>query len=212
MAGFAGIPPQQQPTFKNWENSIARYIKDKNIEKPVIIGHSLGGGLALALASDYPQLIDKIVVVDALPCLAAMMNPMFTAAEKPDCSVMVNQVTSATQEQFNQMQKQSAQRLVADTAKQKLVVSWSMTSDRKTFADMYCDFSNTDLRETIKNITCPALVLLEDYFKQMKSTIDAQYKHLKTRHLEYADKGLHFIMYDDRAWYLNQLHAFVKPE
>jgi pimeloyl-ACP methyl ester carboxylesterase len=35
----------------------------------------MGGGLALAIASDYPELIDKIVVVDALPCLAALRDP-----------------------------------------------------------------------------------------------------------------------------------------
>jgi hypothetical protein len=34
------------------------------------------GGLALAIASDYPELIDKIVV-DALPCLAALRDPSF---------------------------------------------------------------------------------------------------------------------------------------
>lgn len=60
MAGFAGIKPQQNATFTNWETSIANYIKENKIEKPIIIGHSMGGGLALAIASDYPELIKKL--------------------------------------------------------------------------------------------------------------------------------------------------------
>lgn len=52
-----------------------------------------------------------------------------------------------TEEQFYQMQIKSIFRLVADTSKQELVISWSVNSDRKTFAEMYCDFTNTDLRE-----------------------------------------------------------------
>ena len=169
----------------------------------------MGGALALAIASDYPELIEKIVVVDALPCLPAMMNPAFKPEEKPDCSAMVNQLTSATDEQFHQMQKMSINRLVADTSKQELVISWSLKSDRKTFAEMYCDFSNTDLREKIKAIKCPALILLEAYFKNIKPAIEEQYKNLKTASLEYSNKGLHFIMYDDKEWYFSELNKFI---
>jgi pimeloyl-ACP methyl ester carboxylesterase len=209
MAGFAGVKQQPNASFKNWETSIANYIKENKIDKPIIIGHSMGGGLALALASDYPELIEKIIVVDALPSLPALMNPTFKTVEKPDCSAMVNQISSATNEQFYQMQKMSIQRLVADTSKQELVVSWSMKSDRKTFAEMYCDFSNTDLREKIKNIKCPTLVLLEEYFKNVKPAIEEQYKNLKTANLQYLNKGLHFIMFDDKEWYFSQLNNFI---
>lgn len=209
MAGFAGVESQSNSSFKNWEISIANFIKDNNIEKPIIIGHSMGGGLAMGLASDYPNLVDKIVVVDALPCLAALMNPAFKTVEKPDCSAMVSQITSATNEQFYQMQKRSIHRLVADTSKHELIVSWSVKSDRKTFAEMYCDFSNTDLREKIKNIKCPTLILLEEYFKNVNPAIEEQFKYLENGNIQYSNKGLHFIMYDDKEWCFNQLKKFV---
>ena len=209
MAGFAGVTPQENPTFKNWETSIANYIKVNNIEKPIIIGHSMGGVFAMALAADYPDLIEKIIVVDTLPCISALMNPTFKSVEKPDCSAMVQQITSASDDQFYQMQKMSAQRLVADATKQELILNWSLESDRKTFAEMYCDFANVDLRENIKNIKCPSLILLEDYFKNVKPAIEAQYKNLQTADLQYSTKGLHFIMYDDKEWYFNQLQNFL---
>lgn len=209
MAGFAGSKPQQDPSFKNWVKSIATYIKENKIEKPIIVGHSMGGGLALAIASDYPELIEKIVVVDALPSLSALINPFFQSTEKTACSAILNQITSLTKDQFCQMQKMAISRLVADTSKQDLVLSWSMNSDRETFAKMYCDFSNTDLREKIGNIKCPVLILLEEPFKNMKPAIEEQYKKLKNANIQYADKGLHFIMYDDKDWYLEQLSKFV---
>lgn len=209
MAGFAGVKPQANATFENWETSIASYIKENKIDKPIIIGHSMGGGLALAIASDYPDLIDKIIVVDALPCLMALTNPSFKSKENNDCSNAVNQITSMSDSQFYQMQKMSIQRLVADTSKRELVIGWSMKSDRKTFAEMYCDFSNTDLREKIKNIKCPTLILLEEYFKNVKPAIEEQYKNLKTANLQYSNKGMHFIMYDDKEWYFSQLNKFI---
>ncbi|RKR10672.1 pimeloyl-ACP methyl ester carboxylesterase [Flavobacterium sp. 90] len=210
MAGFAGVKPQGNATFKNWENEIANYIKDNKIEKPIVIGHSMGGGLALAIAADYPDLISEIIVVDALPCLGALMDPSFKSKENNDCSPMVTQMTAMNDAQFYDMQKKMAPRLLADTTKLEMLVDWSVKSDRKTFAEMYCDFSNTDLRDKIATIKCPSLILLESYFINLKPAIETQYKNLKTAKFEYANKGLHFIMYDDTEWYLEQLNNFIK--
>ncbi|REC77188.1 alpha/beta hydrolase [Chryseobacterium elymi] len=212
MAGFAGVKPQADTSFKDWEKEIAAYIKDQKIEKPIIIGHSMGGGLAMALAADYPELIAKIVVVDALPCLAALSDPNFKSKDNNDCSPTVNKLRSMTDEQFKQMQTATIPHLVADPSMQETVVGWSMKSDRTTFAKMYCDFSNTDLREKIQHIQCPALVLLESYFVNFKPAIENQYKNLKTADMRYALKGLHFIMYDDKEWYLEQLNNFLSSK
>jgi pimeloyl-ACP methyl ester carboxylesterase len=210
MAGFAGVKPEPNPSFENWKNEIATYIKSNKIEQPILIGHSMGGGLALAIASDYPELISKIIVVDALPCLNALMDPSFKSKANNDCSPMVGQMTTMSDSQFLEMQKKMMPRLLADKTKLDLVVGWSVKSDRKTFAELFCDFSNTDLREKITTIKCPSLILLESNFVNFKPAIEGQYKNLKTASFQYADKGLHFIMYDDKDWYLNQVSNFIK--
>lgn len=210
MAGFAGVKPQPNPSFDNWKKGIAEYIKDNKIDKPILVGHSMGGGLALAIAADYPDLIGKIVVVDALPCLAALSDPSFKSKENNDCSPMVAQMAAMNETQFYDMQKQTMPRLLEDKSKLEMVVDWSVKSDRTTFAQVYCDFFNVDLRERIAAIKCPSLILLESYFINLKPVIEGQYKNLKTVNFQYADKGLHFIMYDDTAWYLAQLNTFLK--
>jgi pimeloyl-ACP methyl ester carboxylesterase len=210
MAGFAGVKPEINANFKNWESAIASYIQDQKIERPIIVGHSMGGGLALAIAADYPELIDKIVVVDALPCLAAFGNPMFKSQENTNCTPMKNQITTMSEDAFYQMQKRGIGTLMTDVSKQELVISWSVKSDRNTFCDMYCDFSNTDLRDKIAAIKCPTLILLQSSFYNSKPVIEAQYKNLKTAQLAYANKGLHFIMYDDTEWYEAQLNSFIR--
>jgi hypothetical protein len=74
---------------------------------------------------------------------------------------------------------------------------------------MYCDFSNTDVREKIKNIKCPAYILLEQHFKTIQPAIQEQYKNLTNVNLLYANKGQHFIMYDDKDWYFKQLNTII---
>lgn len=210
MAGFAGVKPQPNPSFENWKTEIANFIKENKIEKPILIGHSMGGGLALAIAADYPELIGKIVVVDALPCLAALSDVSFKSKENKDCSPMVAQMAAMNETQFYDMQKQTMPRLLEDKSKLEMVVDWSVKSDRTTFGQMYCDFFNTDLRSRIVQIKCPSLILLESYFINLKPAIEEQYKNLKTANFKYANKGLHFIMYDDTAWYFQQLNNFIK--
>lgn len=210
MAGFAGVPAEAAPSFKGWEDAIAAYITQNKISKPIIIGHSMGGGLALAIAADYPDLPSKIIIVDALPCLAAMSNPTYKSNPNNDCSPMVNRMSGLTDGQFLQMQQHTMAQLMDDSVHRAQAIQWSVTSDRKTFGLMYCDFLNTDLREKVAAIKCPALVLLESYFATFKPAIEDQYKNLKTAQLVYATKGKHFIMYDDSDWYNQQLAGFIK--
>ncbi|WP_268848650.1 alpha/beta fold hydrolase [Flavobacterium aestivum] len=210
MAGFAGVKPQPNPSFENWKTEIANYIKDNKIQKPILIGHSMGGGLALAIAADYPELISKIVVVDALPCMAAFKDPAFKSKENNDCSPAVSQMTGLSETQFYDMQKKMMPRLLENASKLDLVLDWSVKSDRKTFGEMYCDFFNVDLRNRISTIKCPSLILLESYFINLKPSIEQQYVNLKKADFQYASKGLHFIMYDDKDWYDAQLNNFLK--
>lgn len=212
MAGFAGIPAQGSPTFNHWKTSIATYIKDNAIEKPILVGHSMGGVLAMAIAADYPDLLDRIVVVDGLPCLQALTNPSFTAVKDPDCSDLVTQMTSISDDQFYQMQKMSIPHMIADTTMRQEILTWTVASDRTVFATMYCDFMNTDLRAKIGTIKCPVLVMLSSGMVNFKSSIDDQFKNLKTVDLQFANKGLHFIMFDDQQWYLDQLTNFTSRD
>lgn len=209
MAGFAGAETTHDPSFINWENGIVKFIKDNNINKPILVGHSMGGGLALSIASNHPNLVEKIIVVDALPYLAALTNPNATQLDNINCSTTIKQITDMTEEQFYQMQETSMPFLIKNKEMIETAINWSVKSDRKTFGKMYCDFSNTDLRNEIRNITCPTLILLESYFKNFKPAIEEQYKHLATAHLAYANEGLHFIMFDDKDWYFEQLSNFL---
>lgn len=208
MAGFSGIPPEKKPSFESWKIQISEFIENTRIEKPILVGHSMGGGLALAIAAYFPNLLRKIIVVDALPCLMALTNPNFKSVS--DYSAMINQITRMEDERFIQMQKMSVATLTTDSLKFHEIVNWSLMSDRNTFAKMYCDFSNTDLRERIKSIKIPSLILLESNFKNIETAIINQYKNLSTAQLKYADKGLHFVMYDDKDWFLNQINKFIK--
>lgn len=60
-------PHSNEHDYDLMVNDIAELINDNIINKPVIIGHSMGGKIAMKFAIDYPELVSKIVVVDIAP-------------------------------------------------------------------------------------------------------------------------------------------------
>lgn len=59
MPGFAGIAPEADPSFDNWAKEIVDFIRSESIDRPILIGHSMGGGLALKIASAQENLVKK---------------------------------------------------------------------------------------------------------------------------------------------------------
>ena len=210
ISGFGGMPATTDPHLKQWVADIATYIKTNHLEKAIIIGHSIGGGMAMMLAADYPDFVSKIVVVDALPCLGAVQNPSYKADANADCSGFVTRYTSMSDSALRAMQTRTSAMLCADSTMWPQLVDWSLQSDRKTMGQIYCEFMNTDLRDTIARIQCPALILLEPSFKIYDSAMQQQYAKLLHKEIAYARKGLHFIMYDDREWYLQQINNYLR--
>ena len=54
-------------SYEAMKEDIVRFFKDREIEKASLIGHSMGGKVAMAFAADYPELIEKLVIVDIAP-------------------------------------------------------------------------------------------------------------------------------------------------
>ena len=210
FSGFAGNTPQAEPSVPLWEKDIVDFIKKNKIDKPVLIGHSLGGTMALDLASKEPGLFSKIIVVDAFPCLPALSNTAFKATDPINYSVYTDLFEKMTNDQFYNMQKAGILQMLSDTSKLSMVLDWSVRSDRRTLGKVLGYFMNTDLRVRLSAITCPSLILLQPNFKNTQDMVKQQYSSLKFAQFQYATKGLHFMMYDDKEWYLNSLRSFLK--
>ncbi len=48
-------------------NDLFDFIDAEEIENPILIGHSMGGKVAMRFAVSYPELVKKLIVVDIAP-------------------------------------------------------------------------------------------------------------------------------------------------
>ncbi|MEY5047729.1 MAG: hypothetical protein RLZZ175_1088 [Bacteroidota bacterium] len=54
-------------TYNDMANDLGKFIETHKIENPIIIGHSMGGKIAMKFATENSDLIDKLIVVDIAP-------------------------------------------------------------------------------------------------------------------------------------------------
>lgn len=54
-------------TYEAMVQDILEYCQENNLEKVSIIGHSMGGKLAMFFATKHPEMIDKLIIADIGP-------------------------------------------------------------------------------------------------------------------------------------------------
>lgn len=60
-------PHSTEFNYNVLSNDILGFIQERGIEKPVILGHSMGGKAAMNFALAHPEKPDKLIVVDIAP-------------------------------------------------------------------------------------------------------------------------------------------------
>ncbi|MEN4939014.1 alpha/beta hydrolase [Stenotrophomonas sp. TWI1151] len=219
LPGFAGAPAVVSDDFLSaMRDRLLAYSADRKLDHPAVIGHSLGGVLALQMAIAAPQKIGPLVIVDALPYFGAVQNPAATPATlKPMAEQMRAGMLAADATQYA-AQTDAAVANMAHAPEQVATLKlWGRDSDRATTANAMYSMTMTDLRQPIAGITAPVLVLgawaayqpfgaTEASTRQVFAT---QYAALPGVRIEMSRAGYHFLMWDDPRWLQTQIRGFL---
>jgi pimeloyl-ACP methyl ester carboxylesterase len=219
LAGFAGAKPiEDEEILKTVRNQIIRYVKDKNLKKPMLIGHSLGAFMTLWVQSTEPDLFGKGICVDGLPFLSAIGKPETTAESlksnpQYNKEMVINNFKALPNEGYVKNMTKSMSYQVNDTIRARQIAEWSFKSDRKTLGSTIVEMSTTDLRKDIANIKSPILVLASKFgtIEASEKIYNEQYVLLKNKTIKVADSK-HFIMYDQAQWFYNELDTFLQSK
>jgi len=219
LAGFAGEPAMKTDSFLiTMRTGVASYIIQNKLKNVIVVGHSLGGFLALWIASTNPELIAMVIDVDGLPFMGATMNPAATAASmKPMAENMRKGMLAQNPEQAKAMMPAMVKPLVSDSLNQLTVLGWMQASDPATTAQAMYELFTTDIRSNLSTIKCPTLVLgawiaYKGYGATHESVLgmyNGRLAKLPKYSIELTDNGKHFIMFDDAKWMVSQMDTFI---
>ena len=54
-------------TYNDLRNDLEEFFEQHNIEKATLLGHSMGGKIAMWFAADFPEKVEKLVIADIAP-------------------------------------------------------------------------------------------------------------------------------------------------
>jgi len=97
VAGFAGTPAGGNASGRvaaPVADEIARYIAAHRLDRPAIVGHSMGGSIALMIGARHPGVAGRLMVVDMLPSTARPFG-VPPAAIKPLAKLIGGEVAGA---------------------------------------------------------------------------------------------------------------------
>ncbi|MDQ2864162.1 MAG: alpha/beta hydrolase [Bacteroidota bacterium] len=207
LAGFAGVPAIDTPVLKTVKNDLLQYVKDNHLNKPVLIGQGLGAFISLWACSDDPASFSKVLCIDGVPFIAAMYNPLVTAADVKK-SLAYN--PEALSNNMRNIYYQAMLGIVSDPANTKKIITWKMESDKKTLASTLSEISTTDLRKEITKINIPVLILGSTYGTKETSLkiLNDQYSLLPNK-VVIVKPGKFSVIYDAPLWFREQVKNFL---
>ncbi len=223
VQGFAGAPAKANatgPVAAPVAEEIARYIREQGLQKPAVVGHSMGGTMGMMLAARHPDLVGKLMVVDMIPFMGAMFGPPGTTAESviPVADQVFTAQSTAPRDQYLTQAKAAVTAMIKTEAARSGPLQDTENSDQQVSAAAFRELIVTDLRPELGKITAPTEVLYVKFNdpRMTDAITDAIYQMsfstLPGAKLKRIDDSAHFIMLDQPAAFYGDLDAFLSAK
>lgn len=203
LAGFSGRPAAAgDVTVARFDGDLSTLIASRQLVKPALVGHSLGGTLAIAYGEAHPDRIGSVIAVDGLPVLPPL-SQMTDAQRSATAQQMAAGVRAQSDEQFAASQQQYMAGIgVTDAALAKETANLTSRSDRATVAAWLVADLGADFRPKLSALTVPLTEIIghnatEPYSGEQK---DAFYRAILAGapkvNVVVIEGAKHFVMLD----------------
>ena len=214
--GFAGVAAGANadgPVAAPVAEEIARYIRQARLNRPAIVGHSMGGTIGMMLAARHPATVGRLIVVDMMPYMGTVFAPPNSTAEAVRQAadqfraMILAQPLDAPTHPLGQMLSTMTR---VDSMKPVLARRLA-ASDPRTVSNAFHELIVTDLRPELSRISVPMTVLFVKPANVPMSTeqFDAAmrdlYGNAKGVRLVRVEESNHFIHWDQPARFVSEV-------
>ena len=221
IQGFAGAAAKDNaegPVSAPVAEDLARYIQEQGLERPAVIGHSMGGTIAMMLAARHPDLVGKLMVVDMVPFMGAMFAGPGGTPESvaPVADQIQAAMANGPEDAYRAQLESTISSMILTESRRAGPLADGLASDRKVSAAAYRELIVTDLGPELERITAPTEVLYVKFNDPRMTTAitDSIYaggfSRLPGATLKRIDDSGHFIMLDQPERFAAEVEAFLQ--
>lgn len=221
LPGFDGRPAVAGDPFDAGRDALAELIATRKLAKPVVVGHSLGATLALALAQAQPRQVGAVVAIDGLPVFPRTEDTPLE--QRPAVAERMRaQLAGLSAPAFAAQQRQYMRSIgMVDIGKAEDAARLTARSDPAAVAAWVGAVLARDLRPGLADIQAPVLVLAP-YYAPDAAALDnitaadkvAYYRELMAGtprlQVEAIDKARHYAMIDQPEAVAEAIRRFIQ--
>jgi pimeloyl-[acyl-carrier protein] methyl ester esterase len=138
---------------------VRRYITEQRLERPAIIGHSMGGQVGLRVAADAGARVGRVMVVDSSPFFPALISPQATVGDiEPIAQLAYQAIHFLGDEALRSRGREMGLELGGATDAVFGTLGWQ-GGDRRVLAQSLYEVMTVDLRRRLPDITVPVTVV-----------------------------------------------------
>ncbi len=195
---------------------IRRYITSQNLRRPALIGHSMGGQLALRVAADMGAQIDRVMVVDASPFFPSLVRTDATVGDvEPIARIAYLAVQFLDDETLRSQGRALGVELggAADTLFNSM--GWQ-GGDRQVLAQGLYEVMTLDLRGRLRDIRSPVTVVFGSSTdrnsprRDLGRLLRASYANLSSVRYEPIAGAEHMVMIDQPSRFAAAVDRFLR--
>ncbi|HET7569988.1 MAG TPA: alpha/beta hydrolase [Gammaproteobacteria bacterium] len=226
LAGFDGTPAPRDAgnLFDAADASLLKLIRQHHIDKPVLIGHSLGGTLAIRFAEEHSDLLGGVIAADGLPVFP-MFARMTDQQRQAAAQRAGDAIAHATPAQFKAQQIGFMKRVgVIDPAKAEKYGQLQARSDPAATANYLVGDASADYRPDLDKIHVPLLEIAPYYKPDYAKAVGGRPPLSQAMIIGFYERLLngaphakvisiapsrHFVMLDQPAKFRHAVAAFL---
>jgi len=145
LPGHGRSPVRKPISIENYAADVVAFISAMNLEKVILVGHSMGGGIAQQIALDYPQYLHGLVLIATGANLVVNQTIIEGIVDKPEETAYL-----VTKWSWGK---------VADKKLLQQGVAHLLETDVHVIQGDYIACDNFDVRERLGEIQAPTLVI-----------------------------------------------------
>ncbi len=218
IAGFGGKPAVAGELLPAVQRELLAYLRAKQLKQPLIVGHSLGGFLALWVAASAPELVGAVVAVDGVPFLPALQQPTATAEAMKEPAEQLRRFLGALDAAaFAAQNKMTLRMMVRDTKHADRLAEMTSKSEPAAVARAMSELMTIDLRGQMSKIKVPVLAMIPSSpampgldAKAIQQRYRDQFAPIPHCRIEFLDGVRHFIMVDAPDTFHRLLESFLQ--
>lgn len=199
-------------------DELRRYVASQRMDRPAVIGHSMGGLIALRMASDAPAQVGRVMVVDAAPFFPALISSGATVGDVEPLARIAYQALMFLGDDALRQQGSAIGGQLGGAADSLFNSMGWQGGNRAVLAQSLYEVMTTDLRHRLSNIAAPVTVVYgwspDDASPRahVDGLFRASYANLRTPgRFERIEGAEHMVMLDRPAAFYVALDRFLSP-